>query len=562
MPTPPMWLRPPHFDDELQSTQAISIYNAHIVAFVTALLVGTIAFLRNNMLLLWLAGLVQPFIALAFLFLKRKKLTSSVLSLLSMLLVAVPIAQVASGEGIRSVATFFYIVALVLSARFLSRQASAALFVVVSAVTIAVAALEWYGFVSALNVQNRQQTLIEDLIIILVVFSVSTIAARLMVEDMHASLTRARQSEERYRLVSDLVSDYVFESHLDAHGTPVNVWTAGAFEKIHGYSNQEFAARGGWRSIVHPEDLPQDDQDLRDLKANKKIDSKIRIITKTGQVRWVRILASPIWDAQNNRLTGIYGAVQDITSQEEARLQIQQLNAELEQRVAERTAALQQALSELEAFSYSISHDLRSPLRAVSGYVGILLSDYRSSFDNQSLAYLKLIENNARRMGVMIDGLVTFLQLNRKPLRREIIDTNLLVQRVVKQVTAGKPHLDVRIGDLPPCNADYELLAYVFTSLVSNAVKFSQGKNPAVVQIGVINHNNHPAFFVRDNGVGFDMKYQSKLFGVFQKLHAFHEFEGEGLSLAIAQRIIHRHGGQIWAEAEVGQGATFYFTLE
>lgn len=558
----PAWLGPPHFDDEWLMMQAVSLHSAQYIALLLALSMGGIAFVRGDHLILTLAGFTLPFPFLSMLFLKARRLSLSAFVLMFMLIGVVTAAQVTSGEGIHSIATLFYPMGLVLSARFLSRRGSFFVLVLMIVSTASVAWIEMNGFFPGLYAQYRSHVILEDLAIITVILIASAVTSRLMVERLYNSLARARQSEERYRIISDVASDYIFESRFDAQGNLLNTWIAGAFESISGYTIEEFHARGGWRATLHPDDLPQDDRDMDTLRANQKVDSKLRIITKTGQIRWVRVMASPIWDDKNNCLRGVYGAVQDVTEQEEARAQVQRLNVELEQRVAERTRELQSALTELEAFSYSISHDLRAPLRALNGYASILLDDHRASLDNLSLDYVKLIENNARRMGVMIDGLITFLQLNRKTLRREVLDTDRLVRRVSNQLIADNLRLDLRIGDLPPCHADPDLLAHVFACLLSNAIKFSRERNPAIVEIGASVQDGRVIFFVRDNGVGFDMKYQSKLFGVFQKLHQVHEYEGEGLSLAIVQRIIHRHGGHIWAEAEVGKGATFYFTLE
>lgn len=558
----PAWLGPPHFDDEWLMMQAVSLHTAQFIAFILTVGLGGMAFMRGNSVIGVLAGVALPFIFLSVLLLKAKRISLSAFVLMSMLIVVVTTAQVTSGEGIHSVATLFYPVALVLSARFLSRHQSIFVVMIMIASTGVVAYGEVIGIIPSLYRLYKSHAIMEDLVIITIILIASATMSRLMVERLYEGLARARQSEERYRIISDVASDYIFESRFDDQGNLLNTWIAGAFESISGYTVEEFHARGGWRATLHPDDLAQDEQDMRDLRANKNVDSKLRVITKTGQTRWVRVLASPIWDEKTSILRGVYGAVQDITDQEEARAQVQRLNIDLEQRVAERTSELQSALTELESFSYSISHDLRAPLRALNGYAGILLNDHHGNLGHQSLDYLKLIENNARRMGVMIDGLITFLQLNRKTLRRETLDTNRLVRHVVNHITAGSPHLDLRIGDLPPCHADPELLAYVFTSLLGNAIKFSLGRTPAVIEVGASMQGGRPTFFVRDNGVGFDMKYQSKLFGVFQKLHQVHEYEGEGLSLAIVQRIIHRHGGKIWAEAEVDQGATFYFTLE
>lgn len=557
----PAWLAPPLFDDEWLMMQSVSLQSAQYAALILTLVIGGMSAIFGNSAIIMLALIALPLTLLSVALLRLKRLGLSAFALMFMLIVVVTTAQVIGGEGIHSVATLLYPVVLALSARFLSLRQSILVVTLMVTSVIAVAYAELMGIVQSLYGQYKAQVIFEDLVIVIIILIASAATSRLMVKRLYASLSRAKQSEERYRIISNAASDYVFESRFDEHGNLVNIWIAGAFERISGYTIEEFHARGGWRANLHPDDHAQDDRDLLDLLANKKVYSRLRIITKTGAVRWVRVAASPIWDAKTNTLCGVYGAVQDITEQEEARAQVQRLNLDLEQRVQERTRELQSALTELEAFSYSISHDLRSPLRALNGYAGILLNEHHAQFNQTSLNYLKVIEDNARRMGIMIDGLITFLQLNRQTLQRETINTNSLVRWVANHAVAGNPHLDLQIGDLPACHADPELLAHVFTSLLGNAVKFSQGRNPAVIEVGASMQDGRPIFFVRDNGVGFDMQYQAKLFGVFQKLHQAHEYEGEGLGLAIVQRIIHRHGGQIWAKSDVDKGATFYFTL-
>jgi len=270
-----------------------------------------------------------------------------------------------------------------------------------------------------------------------------------------------------------------------------------------------------------------------------------------------------IFDQAENRLAGVYGGVQDITSEKTTAERLNALNDELEKRVAERTQKLENALGELESFSYSISHDLRAPLRAVNGYAGMLLAEHRSDFPPEVVEKINTIKENGQRMGQLVDGLLEFLHSGSEQIERQVIHPGEIVQSVLERLRPQYENRQVEfvVGDLPPCSANLRLLDKVYEGLISNSIKFTRTQEVAHIEIGAWQQDGGPVYFVRDNGVGFDMKYYEKLFGVFQRLHHISEFEGIGASLAIVNRIINRHGGRIWAEAEVGKGAVFYFTL-
>jgi signal transduction histidine kinase len=236
---------------------------------------------------------------------------------------------------------------------------------------------------------------------------------------------------------------------------------------------------------------------------------------------------------------------------------------ELEERVRERTAELEATNRELEAFTYTISHDLRVPLRAVDGFSRILLEEYAPHLVPEAQRYLRLVRESTQQMGRLIADLLTFSRLSRQPLNEQPIVLPDLVHQVLEDLRAEHAgrRVDIVLGDLPVCQGDVTLLKQVLINLLSNAIKFTSKREVASIAVGCQRTGGQQVYFIKDNGVGFDMRYAQKLFGVFQRLHRAEEYEGTGVGLAIVQRIIHRHGGRIWAEAAVDQGATFYFTL-
>lgn len=328
---------------------------------------------------------------------------------------------------------------------------------------------------------------------------------------------------------------------------------------------------------VHPEDRARVDQLFQaSLATGRDWEFECRIIRHDGTDGWIWARGSCVKDTSGKQLEMI-GLVGDITEhkrvqqelkaaeeRQRAAEELRRSNLLLEQHVRERTAELQAALSELDTFTYSVSHDLRAPLRAVDGFTRMVVEDYAPKLDDEGRRMLGVIRAETQRMSHLIDDLLAFSRIGRQQVAPEPIDMHALAQEVFDELAQLAPdrNLRLKLQPLPPAVGTPPMIRQVWVNLLSNAIKFTKGREPAVVEIGAqVGADGLPVYYVKDNGVGFDMRHADKLFGVFERLHRSEEFEGTGVGLSLVKRIVQRHSGRVWAEGEVGRGATFYFTL-
>jgi len=287
------------------------------------------------------------------------------------------------------------------------------------------------------------------------------------------------------------------------------------------------------------------------------------ITLKSGETRWYLTAKIPLRDPAGE-IIGVIGINRDVTELHQSAEEIRKLNVELEQRVIERTRQLELTNRELESFAYSVSHDLRAPLRSIDGFSEALLEDYERRLDAQGKDYLRRVRNATQRMDNLIDDLLALSRVTRAELRKIKVDVSGLVNEIAQELRRQESGREVTltVASGLTATADPNLLRIALQNLLHNAWKFTARQRDAKIDVGVTERDGKQVFLVRDNGVGFDMAYADKLFGAFQRLHSEAEFPGTGIGLATVQRIVHRHGGEVWAKAAVNQGATFFFTLE
>ncbi len=367
-------------------------------------------------------------------------------------------------------------------------------------------------------------------------------------------------SEERFRLLVDGVKEYAILM-LDPEGNVLS-WNAGA-ERLIGYTSDEIL--GLPISRFHPGDAAAfaAEQALAVAARDGHFREEAWRVRKDGTRFWADVTLTALRD-RGGALRGFAMITHDMTERRVAEDQIRRLNAELEERVRQRTAELAQAVKELESFSYSVSHDLRAPLRAIDGFSQRPARPRRRTVSTTRAATTWTGSAPARyRMSELIDDLLLLSRVSRSDLRRAPLDVGQVASSIAAELRRRDPgrEVEVRIAEGMLASGDRRLLTIALENLIGNAWKFTSRKTPARIEVGCAAEGGEIVYFVRDDGAGFDMAYADKLFGAFQRLHEATEFEGTGIGLATAHRVISRHGGRIWAEGRPGEGATFFFTL-
>ncbi|MDB4984845.1 MAG: Phytochrome, two-component sensor histidine kinase [Myxococcaceae bacterium] len=357
-------------------------------------------------------------------------------------------------------------------------------------------------------------------------------------QQMEDALVRAHDAFQRFFTLS---LDLMCICGTDGYFRRVNP----AFLKL-GYTQEELLSKP-MVEFMHPDDRARTEVNLRKLEAGAStVGSQNRYLCKDGSYRWISWNSTPEGDGT------VYAIGRDITD-----------DKRVDDELRRAQALAESANRELESFSYTVAHDLRAPLRAIDGFSLALLEDYEDKLDEEGKGYLHRVRAGAQRMAHLIDDLLALSRLSRSELQVEQVDLSKIAGNIVEQLRANDPERAVEVQIAPGLSAiaDPQLIASALENLIGNAWKFTSKREQARIEVGVTTKDEQRVLFVRDNGAGFDMAYQHKLFGVFQRLHTVQEFEGTGIGLASVQRIIHRHGGRIWPEAAVEQGAAFYFTL-
>lgn len=548
------WVSRPDFLDPEQNQVALYLQVIVMIIVVGAVAVGSVYVVVGQPVpvILMLVNATAHCVVLWMV--RRKHLKPAIYLFLVFLLGFVTYGILITG-GLQALNAVIYPIILIFASLLLERGKFGAYFLL-CVLSIGVVVFAETEFISPLYTPENSKPAFFITFSLIILFAALII--RFVTETLQNNLQNKRQSEELYRSLVEVLPMCVCTKDLNGRFTYVNQNYCDEFSLTPGdiLGKDDFD--------MHPPDLAekyrQDDLDV--ISTGKSVEMIEDHQPLGGKRIVVQVFKTPIYNAHGEP-TGVQICFWDISERKKAEDEIRRLNEELEQRVIERTAQLEAANRELNNLSYTIGHDLRSPIRAVVAYSHLLLDELHGKLKTADAEKLQQIHQVASQMGKMVDEFLNFLRLGSVSIKKRAVDVNALMAQVVEKTrqAVGERAVEIIVKPLPECIAVAYLLEDVYFRLVSNALKFTATRQAARIEIGHFEQDSQTVYYVRDNGIGFDIRYAGKLFDVFQRLHQPHEFEGIGMGLATARRIIERHGGRIWAEAEVDKGATFYFTL-
>ncbi len=565
---------PPVFPDE-DLTRRVRVLHIFLLASALAVTVVEVAniFLLPQNAFRWVA-LIVCFNACSFVLLKLNQRGRT--RLVSFLLVAecwlIITLLLVNGGGVHSPATQVYLLIVFGAGLFFGLRAGILVGILSCGTTLVFVILENRGLFPEAVVHDTtwslwgEQILYTTLMICLQFLATSAIEralerARRELAERERAEKSLFESEKVYRLVVEQSGQIVYDYDV---ATDAIMWR-GAIVHLTGYTVEEFRHIDihRWAGLIHPEDRPRTIALFEEaMRRAGTFQAEYRFRTKNGTYIYIEDNGIFLTDA-SGKPTRMLGTKADITARKVAEARNRELTRGLEKRVRDRTAELETANKDLEAFSYSVSHDLRAPLRAIEGYSNIVLEDYREGIPVEAGRLLESIRSNTGRMNRLITDLLTFFRLNRQALNKTMVDMQAMASDIAEELRseAKDRQIEIKTTSLPKAFGDPALLTQVFVNLLGNAVKFTRGRTVAEILVSSMEQDHDIIYFVRDNGNGFDMEHANKLFLPFERLHSEKEFEGTGIGLSIVQRIIQHHGGRVWAEGMIGKGATFYFSL-
>jgi len=581
----------PIFDDE-EKTRTAWMINIILLATFTLLILGLASmapFVRVDNPATIIGSLIIIVHSVIFLVLMRRgRVRLAVLSF-SLMFLLVTLGAIVLGGSVR-LSSGFLLIAIIIPTFLIHPRAGLYFLLFSSAGVFIVAILEKNGVTEYHEPSSAIGQAIVFTVIASLVYALIYVARRSLmvalnstqaanqelmqeITERHRIEAFLRESETRYRLITDNASDLIWTMDLQMNITYVSP----SIEKIRGFTIDEVMTQSQ-DQMMSPESIQVvgetlqtmvlEENNRRTLDEHQPVPSEIvntcelELLHKDGRRVWVETKITFLRDV-DGMVMGILGLSRDVSERRKSEAEIRRLNVDLEERVRQRTAQLEAANEELEAFAYSVSHDLRAPLRGIDGYTRFFLEDYGKQLDEKGGAYLQRVRDAAQNMNQLIENLLQLSRLTRQVMNVKLVNMSRLVNDVIEELSHDQEETraEVVVASGMECEADEALLRVVFINLINNALKFSRHEPSPQVTVGEKEINGELVYFIQDNGVGFDMAYANQLFQPFQRLHRPDEFEGTGIGLATVRRIIQRHGGNIWAESTPGKGAVFYFTL-